>query len=314
MSLLTRYLDDALRTELSGRVTSGGVRLEDVIRSGLSHPDSSIGVYAPDFHSYEVFRELFGPILQNFQAPLPATRNDLACLNPAAVVSTRIRVARNLAGHAFTAGMSRSERLTVEAKIARACDALEPEFRGWIRKLGDIPPHRLDTMISRNMAFGPEDKYMAAAEIHADWPIGRSVYITRKKQLSVWINEEDHLRVSLVMPGACGFACSEAMSLVMSRLAAHLDFCTDSQLGYLTSCPSNAGSAMRMSYMVDVGLDTSLEPALERLESAGLIQIRGAAGEHSPRSGGLIDVSFRNRVGVSEMQILQDMVGLVAKV
>lgn len=313
MSLLTRFLDDAQRAVLSRRVTSNGVRLEDVIRSGQRHPDSSIGIYAPDFQSYEVFRELFDPILLHFRALSQRDRNDLARLNRQAVVSTRIRVARNLAGHVFPAGMSRPERLTVEAKITRACEALAPEFQGRIRKLEDIPRHRLDAMISKRLAFGPGDKYMAAAGVHADWPLGRSVFTTRRKQLSVWINEEDHLRVAVVMPGACVSACSQAMALVMSRLEAHLDFCTDAQLGYLTSCPSNVGSAMRVSYMVNVRLDPSQGPHLERLESAGLIQIRGAGGEHSPRSGGLVDVSFRNRVGVSETRMLEGMDKLFLK-
>lgn len=307
MSLLTRFLDDAQRDALSKRVTSNGVRLEDVIRSGQRHPDSSIGIYAPDFQSYEVFRELFDPILLHFRAPSQCDRNGPIHLNRKAVVSTRIRVARNLAGHVFPAGMSRSERLTVEAKITRACEALAPEFQGWIRKLGDIPRHRLDAMISRRLAFGPEDKYMAAAGVHADWPLGRSVFTTRKKQLSIWINEEDHLRVAVVMPGACVSTCSRAMALVMSRLEAHLDFCTDAQLGYLTSCPSNVGSAMRVSCMMDMRVDSSQESLLERLESTGVIQIRGDAGEHSPRSNGLVDVGFRYRVGISETQMQQDM-------
>jgi len=313
VSLLTRFLDDAHHAELSKRVTANGVRLEDVIRSGARHPDSLIGIYAPDFQSYRVFRELFDPIVQCFRAPSPGHCHDQGGLNPAAVASTRIRVARNLAGHVFPAGMSRPERLSVEAKIVHACAALAPDFPGWIRKLGDIPGHRLDSMISRRLAFGPEDKYMAAAEIHADWPIGRSVFNTRRRQLSVWINEEDHLRVAVVMPGACVGACSEAMALVMSRLAAHLDFCADAKLGYLTSCPSNVGSAMRVSYRVDLGLDTSRKPLLERMESAGTLQIRGTAGEHSAHSGGMVDISFRNRVGISETQMLQDMNSLLTK-
>jgi arginine kinase len=283
------------------------MRLDDVIRSGLRHPDSAIGVYAPDAESYEVFREIFEPILQNFRAPALATRKDLACLNPTAVVSTRIRIARNLAGYAFTAGMSRPERLSVEAKIARACGALTPDFQGWIRKLGDIPRNGFDSAIARRLAFGPHDKYMAAAHIHADWPIGRSVFNTRRKKLSVWINEEDHLRVAVVMPGACVLACSQAMARVMSQLEDRLDFCADAQLGYLTSCPSNTGCAMRVSCMVDVGLDPAQKPLLERLESEGIVQIRGARGEHSPRSDGLLDVSFFKRVGISETQMLQNM-------
>ena len=309
---MTRYLDGALRAELSTRVTPGGVRLEDVIRSGLCHPDSAVGVYAPDAQSYTVFRELFEPILQNFRASARPHREDLACLQPAAVVSTRIRVARNLAGHAFTAGMSRPERLTVEAKIVQACGALAPRFPGWITGIVDIPGHRLDSLVTRRLAFGPHDKYMAAADIHADWPIGRSVFNTRRKQLAVWINEEDHLRVSVVMPGACVRACAEVMDRVMFGLAAHLDFCVDARLGHLTSCPSNVGSAMRASYMVDMRLDTSRQAQLDRLEAAGTIQIRGAAGENTPRSGGLVDVGFRNRVGISAEHMLQDMEMLVA--
>ena len=63
MSLLSYYLNDAMRAELTKRETPGGIRLEDVIRSGLCHPDSAVGVYAPDAQSYGVFRELFEPIL-----------------------------------------------------------------------------------------------------------------------------------------------------------------------------------------------------------------------------------------------------------
>lgn len=311
MSLLNCYLDGALKAELSHRVTPGGVRLEDVIRSGLCHPNSTVGVYAPDAQSYGVFHELFDPILQSFRGPARPHGADLACLNPAAVLSTRIRVARNLAGHAFAAGMSRLERLSVEAKIVRACAALAAHFPGCIRGLADLPSHKLDSLISRRLAFGPHDKYMAAAGIHADWPIGRSVFNTRRKQLTLWINEEDHLRVSVVMPGACVFACSDVMALAMSSLAAHLDFCEDAQLGYLTSCPSNVGSAMRASYMVDLSRDPSCEPYLKSLEAAGLIQIRGAAGEHSSHSGGIVDVGFRNRVGIPALEMLQDMEALV---
>lgn len=314
MSLLTRYLTDAYQAALSKRVTSNGVRLEDVIRSGLRYPDSSVGVYAPDFQSYDVFHELFSAILQNFQAPALSHRNDLACLNPAAVVSTRVRMARNLTGHLFPAGMSSSERLIVESKVAHACRCLAPDLQGTLTRLQDIPRQQLNDMISKRLAFGPEDKYMVAAGIHANWPVGRSVFNAHTKQLSVWINEEDHLRVAVVRPGACVAACHQFIALVMSRLATQLDFCVDMQRGYLTSCPSNVGTAMRISYRVDLSLDVSQKPLLERLESEGIIQIRAAAGEHAPRPNGHVDISFRNRVGISELNTLKDMQMLLKKI
>ena len=98
----------------------------------------------------------------------------------------------------------------------------------------------------------------------------------------------------------------------MFRMAAQLDFCVDAQRGYLTSCPSNAGSGMRVSYKVDLRLDDSQEARLEQLESAGILQMRGAEGEHSPRTGGTVDVSFRNRFGISDTHMLRDMAMLCA--
>ena len=148
---------------------------------------------------------------------------------------------------------------------------------------------------------------MAAAGIHADWPTGRSVFNTQDRQLSVWINEEDHLRVAVVMPGACVSACYQVMASFMSLLAAHLDFAVDAQLGHLTSCPSNAGAAMRVSCRVDGHLNASHALQMDQLESAGILQIRAVDGEHAPRSGAVVDISFRNRIGISEQQMLRDM-------
>lgn len=309
MSLLTRYLTDAHRAALLTRVTSNGFRLGDVIRSGLQWPGSAIGIYAPDAQSYDVFHDLFDPVLARLQAPWLTDRSDLACLNPAAVVSTRIRMARNLAGHVFPAGMSRSERLQADEKIRDACRHLMTDFGGTITQLKDIAAQQLGTLISSQLAFGPQDKYMAAAGIHADWPHGRSVFNaqTDQQHLSVWINEEDHLRVAVVMPGACVAACYQVIVSVMSVLSTTLDFCEHTQRGFLTSCPSNSGAAMRVSCRIDQHRNTPQELPMNLLESAGILQVRAAGAEHAPRSGAFVDVSFRNRVGISEQHMLRDM-------
>ncbi len=313
MSLLARYLSDALRLKLSGTTTDSGFGLEDVIRSGLANPGSSIGVYAPDAQSYGTFGELFGPILHDLQPPPGQRAASLRGIHPESVISTRIRVARNLVGHAFAAGLSRAQRLDVEEELARACRALAPQFPGTIWRLQALPGEQLRAMIASQQAFGPDDKYMASAGIHADWPVGRSVFCTPQRQLSAWINEEDHLRVAVVMPGACAADCHQMIHAVMTRLATQLDFCADAQLGYLTSCPSNVGSGMRASYMVDTGHDATQAAFLKGLQAAGLLQIRGSAGEHSHRRSGLADISFRQRVGLSETRLVQDMEALLVR-
>ncbi|MDB5965371.1 MAG: hypothetical protein JWQ72_1871 [Polaromonas sp.] len=313
VSLLNRHLSDALRLALAGRTTNGGFGLEDVIRSGRANPESRVGVYAPDAQSYTLFSELFGPILQDLQPP-PGPRAGLGGgLPAAAVVSTRIRVARNLAGHVFPAGMSRDQRLGVEEEIALACLSLVPHFPGSVRSVQALAGEQLEAMIASRQAFGPDDKYMAAAGIHDDWPVGRSVFCTPEGELSVWINEEDHLRVALVMPGACPDACYQTLQAVMACLSGQLDFCSDDQLGYLTSCPSNVGSGMRVSYWVDLQHGTAEAAFLEGLDASGLLQIRGGAGEHSARSDGMADVGFRQRVGLSETRMLEDMEALLTR-
>ncbi len=313
MSLLTRYLTDALKAQLSQRVTPNGYRLEDVTRSGVRHADSHIGIYAPDFESYDIFRELFGPIVENFKAPAPAHHTDLAYIDPAAVVSTRIRVARNLTGHAFPSVMSRQQRLAVEEAITQACKTLAPDFEGTVTPLGHLPQAALNDMVSKRQAFGPDDKYMAAAGIHDDWPLGRSVFNTHAGHLSIWINEEDHLRVAVVMPGACVAACQEAMTFVMSRLAASLDFCSDAEFGYLTSCPSNVGTGLRASYRIDKSLKAPQTGTLERLEAAGYLQLRSPSGEHAAQGGELVDVGLRRRVGLSGRDTLEGMKALLSR-
>ena len=313
MSLLTRYLTDARHAALSMRVTPNGMRLDDVIRSGLRHSDSSIGIYAPDFESYDIFRELFAPIVDNFKAQPLGPLADLACINPAAVAFTRIRVARNLAGHAFPAGMSKVQRLAVEQALTQACKTLAPEFEGTVTVLAQLPQPALDDMVARRLAFGPGDKFMAAAGIHEGWPSGRSVFNTHAGQLSVWINEEDHLRVAIVMPGAAVQACHAAMALVMARLEASLEFCIDAELGHLTSCPSNVGTGLRASYRVLHSLNAAHNPALERLEAAGVIQFRAPAGEHAARNTELVDVGLKRRVGLSERDALEGMMALLTR-
>ena len=312
MSLLTRFLSESLRVQLSKRMTSSGVCLDDVIRSGLLNPDSSVGVYAPDHESYEVFRELFDPILQDFQASPCAQPGESGRLNPSTIVSTRVRYARNLAGHPFPAWMSKSERLGVEEQIERACRLLPSDFQGELTRLQAMPDHRIESMVSRGHAFGADDKYLAAAGVYEDWPIGRSVFNSHNGKLSIWINEEDHLRVAIIMPGACLSECHQMLCSVMSQLALNLEFCVDDRLGCVTSCPSNVGTAFRASFLVDMGSVASQTPPLEQLAAAGVIQIRGSDGEHSARSRGLADVSFRNRIGISELKMLRRMEMLCA--
>lgn len=303
MSLLAHHLSPALRLGLSGRVTPNGVRLEDVIRSGLANTDSVIGVYAPDADSYTVFRELFAPIILALQGVASANEpraQDSALLTPAQVISTRVRYARNLSKRVFPAWLSSAERAQVEAEICAACAALPLVFRGHCARLGEPDTH----WAGSRRAFHSEDRFLAAAGMYADWPHGRSVFQSDDGVVSVWINEEDHLRIAVVTPGASLALAYRTLTAVTALLAARLDFCVDEHLGYLTSCPSNLGTGMRPSLLVDLSADAAQESAVLRLAAQGGIELRGSTGEHSARHSAMTEISVPQRVGRSDVQML----------
>ncbi|WP_456415303.1 hypothetical protein [Oceanithermus profundus] len=124
-SLLARYLTPEVWAELEGRETRYGVRLEHVVAPGLAHPDSAVGVYAGDEESYTLFAPLFDPIIADYHGFGPEARHEsdlevahLDAPNPDPegryVVSTRIRVARNLCCFPFGSALTRRERRIVE--------------------------------------------------------------------------------------------------------------------------------------------------------------------------------------------------------
>ena len=102
-------------------------------------------------------------------------------------------------------------------------------------------------MIKNHLLFKGEDKYLETAGIQGDWPAGRGAYISEAKNFMVWINEEDHMRIIYLAEGADFNTIYEKWSNGLNLLAKYLKFAEDPKLGYLTSCPTNIGTAMRAS-------------------------------------------------------------------
>lgn len=102
-------------------------------------------------------------------------------------------------------------------------------------------------MIDNHLIFKGEDKYLETAGIQGDWPAGRGAYISDAKNFMVWINEEDHLRIIYLSEGANFNEIYEKWSEALYLLESNLKFAHDPKLGYLTSCPTNIGTAMRAS-------------------------------------------------------------------
>ncbi|MFT7521869.1 MAG: protein-arginine kinase [Kiritimatiellia bacterium] len=306
--MLARHMTPALREELADLRSALGASLADITRSGDKHPDSSIGVYAPDADSYQVFAPLLDGIIEEYHGRLLDTvpRPDLSALPASAafsddrIVSTRIRVARNLAGVAFGGNQDRASRVAVADRIADVLAELPEEHRGVYRHLGDIAEAEQVTMRAEHRLFQQGDRFLEAAGLNRDWPAGRAVFESADGVAMVWVGEEDHLRIMALQAGGDLPAVFSRMGALATTLGQTLPFAWDARRGYLTSCPTNLGTGLRASVHVClVGLGRDPDALHARARELNL-QVRGTHGEHTESEGGVYDVSNSQRLGLTE--------------
>ncbi len=218
------------------------------------------------------------------------------------VMSSRIRLARNLAGIPFPNSATREQRREV-LELARTplteSRAL-PSMR-WIDLPDEPTSSRLALverhLISKQMVKGEEPRAVVVAD--------------PGERLGVMINEEDHFRIQVMRSG---FAISEtwnAIDRVDDALESKLDFAFSSRLGYLTACPTNIGTGMRVSVMLHLpGLKLTGEIEKVRRAAAKMnLAVRGFYGEGSEAVGDFFQLSNQTTLGKAERDIVDDLEG-----
>ena len=318
-SQLSRHLSEDIFEELNSRQTSHGYRLQQAINSGIKNPDSNIGVYAGDDESYTVFGALFDPIIRDYHGFSP-TDNHQSNLNPddldapnpdpdgAYIVSTRIRVGRNVVGFPLGPAISTQQRNRVEQQILNSLNALEGNLSGTYYPLPGMSESDRQQLIEDHFLFKAGDRFLEAAGLNRDWPQGRGIYHNDEKTFLVWVNEEDQLRIISMQMGGDIKAVFSRLSTAIKAIEEKVGFLYTDHLGYLTSCPTNLGTAMRASVHIRLPKLATDMPAFEAIAERHHLQIRGIHGEHSESEGGVYDISNLRRLGVTEVECVQDMV------
>ena len=315
-SLLARFLTPEVYDALKDRETYFGVRLEHLIASGLKNPDSAIGVYAGDEESYEVFSPLFDPIIAAYHGFGPEDRHT-SDLDPAHleienpdpegrfVLSTRIRVARNLCCFPFGPVIDRRERRMAERAIVQALSSLPGELAGEYQPLSAMDKATQKRLIEAHLLFKAGDRFLEAGGFNRDWPDARGAFMNKARTFLVWVNEEDQLRIISMEKGANLKSVFSRLAKALGHLEARLTFAYSKRLGYLTSCPTNLGTAMRAS--VHIRLAHLAEDVVKAIAEAHGLQVRGTHGEHTEAEGGVYDVSNRRRLGITEVEAVAQL-------
>ena len=222
------------------------------------------------------------------------------------ILSTRVRLARNIAGYPFLSRASGRE-------VAR----IEELMRGKITGADiaeDLEYYRIDEMgaVERQVLV---ERHLIGQE-HADRHGPGGVAFTRDETLSIMVNEEDHLRVQIMGPGMDLRRAFERVREIDQALAEVIPFAFSAKFGYLTACPTNVGTGLRASVLVHL---PALSMAREMDRIVGLCQdrdlsLRGLYGEGSQASADLYELSNQVTLGKKEMEIVSGVKSAVQEI
>ena len=233
-------------------------------------------------------------------AGILATQGDWFAAQPAQhpiVMSSRVRLARNLAKLPFPGWAKKSERIRIMEEIKPEVDTLAEMRSGFSEQLNELSATDKQVLVER---------HLISCE-HAAKGMGSAVVINPSQSLSIMINEEDHLRMQAMSAGLDLPKTFQMIDEIDSLLEAQLDFAFDDKLGYLTACPTNVGTGMRASAMVHLPglvLSEQINQVVNSINKIGLA-VRGLYGEGTEAMGNLFQVSNQTTLGENELQIIE---------
>jgi len=300
-----------------------------IINSGLQNPDSQVGAYAMSATDYETFDWLLGPIIRGYHGvdeDFIQTPNwdlngdfDLAQIDPSLKnVSMRVRVARNTAEFPLPGLMTKADRVGFENMMVEVFTKLssDPRFGGRYVSLTPGSTHAISQteyqdLVSAHKMFKDmsADPYLISAGISRDWPYGRGMWESDNGQMIVWVNEEDQLRIMSMVTGSDLAVVFENLKGLLIAIEENgIKFAISKKYGYVTSCPSNIGTGMRASVHINLPQLVKKEALLKSIAKSHGLSVRGAGGEHTAYGeSGLVDISPRARLGITEAQILSSL-------
>jgi protein arginine kinase len=215
------------------------------------------------------------------------------------VVSSRVRLARNLGGLLFAQRAPDDEKAEVVRRSRAALEALSLGSRTfWV----DL--EQSDKSVARLLV----ERHLISRELEGGKG-PRGVLVSRDEVVSVMVNEEDHLRIQAIRAALALEESFEAARAVDVALEPHLHFAWSRRYGYLTACPTNAGTGLRASVMLHLpGLVhlKQVDKVFQAASRSGLA-VRGFNGEGTPAMGDLYQISNQVTLGRGEDEIVSDL-------
>lgn len=216
------------------------------------------------------------------------------------VLSCRVRLARNLLATPFPHRMDDGQAQTMLARVEEAVHRLESGWHLTFSRLSNLTP------ISRQVLV---EKHLVSPMLVQEPIRYEAVAIDDRESISIMINEEDHLRIQVVLPGLQLNECWKAANQLDDALEQHVDYAFDPKSGYITACPTNIGTAMRASVMIHLPalvLTHQASQVFTTLAQLGMV-VRGLYGEGSEALGNIFQISNQVSLGLSEEEFIHNL-------
>jgi protein arginine kinase len=226
------------------------------------------------------------------------------------VLSTRVRLARNLQGHAFSARVRDAEREEILEQV-RAAVAATGLGAGAGYSLAAMPTLGRRILHERHLV----SRELAGLAGEAP-PRGAGLFMAASEALGVMVNEEDHLRLQAIVSGLRLQDAFHQVDQLDEELGAQLPFAYHHEYGYLTSCPTNVGTGLRASILIHLPglvLTKEIGKVLQGIGQVGLT-FRGLYGEGSEVVGNFFQISNQTTLGKSEEDLIEHLQKIVGRV
>ncbi len=218
-----------------------------------------------------------------------------------AVISTRIRLARNLKDIPFPSLMTNEQRIELKERVKNVILNSNTPFAKSLKyiDINDVPKNEIGAMVERHIIsreFAQSNKE-------------RAIILSEDESISIMIGEEDHIRIQVILAGLQLEKAYDIAERIDTLLYDSLHFAFDSQLGFLTECPTNLGTGLRASVMLHLPLtekSKGISTLSDTISKIGFT-VRGMYGEGTKASGSLYQISNQITLGISEKNALDNL-------
>lgn len=212
------------------------------------------------------------------------------------VISSRVRLVRNIKNSVFPHRASASEKSDIIQRVFESCGKVKLLKGSVSLELDKISPLQRELLVERHLISRELVKNVPSA-----------VVFDRDEIISIMINEEDHVRLQCLQNGVNIMEAYRVISKIDDELSRSLEFGFHPEFGYLSACPTNTGTGLRASVLIHIPafvISERIGTVLNKLGQLGLA-IRGFFGEGSSALGNFFQVSNQKTLGKSEEEIIQ---------